>query len=36
MRMSLSVDHRVADGAVGGSFLAALKKIIEEPESLFN
>lgn len=35
MRMSLSVDHRVADGAAGGKFLAALKKVIEEPESLF-
>jgi pyruvate dehydrogenase E2 component (dihydrolipoamide acetyltransferase) len=31
MRMTLSCDHRVVDGAVGAKFLAALKKLLEAP-----
>jgi pyruvate dehydrogenase E2 component (dihydrolipoamide acetyltransferase) len=35
MRATLSVDHRVADGALAGQFLADLRKTVEAPESLF-
>ncbi len=31
MDVTLSCDHRVVDGAVGASFLAAFKKYIEKP-----
>jgi pyruvate dehydrogenase E2 component (dihydrolipoamide acetyltransferase) len=31
MSCTLSVDHRVVDGAVGAAFLAAFKALIEEP-----
>ncbi|AKF04767.1 pyruvate dehydrogenase complex dihydrolipoamide acetyltransferase [Sandaracinus amylolyticus] len=31
MRMTMSCDHRVVDGAVGAEWLAALKKILEAP-----
>jgi pyruvate dehydrogenase E2 component (dihydrolipoamide acetyltransferase) len=31
MSCTLSVDHRVVDGAVGAEFLAAFKKLIENP-----
>jgi len=31
MSCTLSVDHRVVDGAVGAEFLAAFKKLVEEP-----
>ncbi len=31
MSCTLSVDHRVVDGAIGAEFLAALKKLIEDP-----
>jgi len=31
MCATLSVDHRVVDGAVGAEFLAAFKKLIEDP-----
>ena len=31
MTCTLSVDHRVIDGAVGAEFLAAFKTLIEEP-----
>ena len=31
MTCTLSVDHRVVDGAVGAEFLAAYKKLIEDP-----
>ncbi len=35
MSCTLSVDHRVVDGAVGAEFLSAFKKLIEEPIRLF-
>ncbi|MBI9105444.1 MAG: 2-oxo acid dehydrogenase subunit E2 [Spirochaetales bacterium] len=31
MKMTLSCDHRVIDGAVGAAFLSDLKRMIEEP-----
>jgi pyruvate dehydrogenase E2 component (dihydrolipoamide acetyltransferase) len=31
MSCTLSVDHRVVDGAVGAEFLAAFRKLIEDP-----
>jgi len=31
MSCTLSVDHRVVDGAVGAEFMAAFKKLIEDP-----
>ena len=31
MTCTLSVDHRVVDGAVGAKFLSAFKKFIEDP-----
>ena len=31
MSCTLSVDHRVVDGAVGAEFLAVFKKLIEDP-----
>jgi pyruvate dehydrogenase E2 component (dihydrolipoamide acetyltransferase) len=31
LRLTLSVDHRVVDGAVGAQFLAALKSALEKP-----
>src|SRR5215468_10759598 len=34
MSCTLSVDHRVVDGAIGAEFLAAFKKLIEEPLSM--
>lgn len=34
MSCTLSVDHRSVDGAVGATFMAAFKRIIEEPVSL--
>lgn len=34
MTVTLSVDHRVVDGAVGAEFLAAFKSIIENPLSM--
>jgi pyruvate dehydrogenase E2 component (dihydrolipoamide acetyltransferase) len=32
--LSLSCDHRAIDGAVGGRFLTALRRLIEAPDSL--
>ncbi|SNB61113.1 pyruvate dehydrogenase E2 component (dihydrolipoamide acetyltransferase) [Arboricoccus pini] len=34
MTVTLSVDHRVVDGALGAEFLAEFKKLVEEPLSL--
>ena len=34
MTCTLSVDHRVVDGAVGAEFLAAFKQLIEQPVAL--
>ncbi|MFO0683512.1 MAG: pyruvate dehydrogenase complex dihydrolipoamide acetyltransferase [Sandaracinus sp.] len=34
LRMTLSCDHRVVDGAVGAEFLAVLKRIVEAPITL--
>jgi pyruvate dehydrogenase E2 component (dihydrolipoamide acetyltransferase) len=34
MSCTLSVDHRVVDGAVGAEFLAAFKKLIEYPAAM--
>ncbi len=34
MSVTLSVDHRVVDGAIGAEFLAAFKKYIEDPMSM--
>ena len=31
MKLTLSCDHRVIDGAVGAEFLATLKRVIEDP-----
>ena len=31
MSCTLSVDHRVVDGAIGAEFMSALKKLIENP-----
>jgi pyruvate dehydrogenase E2 component (dihydrolipoamide acetyltransferase) len=31
MTATLSVDHRVVDGVIGAEFLAAFKKLIEDP-----
>jgi pyruvate dehydrogenase E2 component (dihydrolipoamide acetyltransferase) len=34
MKLTLSCDHRVVDGAVGAEFLAALRKILEQPTQI--
>jgi pyruvate dehydrogenase E2 component (dihydrolipoamide acetyltransferase) len=34
MTVTLSLDHRAVDGATGGEFLAALRKIVEQPLSI--
>ena len=34
MKLSLTADHRVADGAVAAAFLAKVKKVIENPSLL--
>jgi pyruvate dehydrogenase E2 component (dihydrolipoamide acetyltransferase) len=34
MKVTLSCDHRVVDGATGAQFLQTLKQLIEEPERL--
>jgi len=35
IRLTLSLDHRVLDGAEGARFLSDLKALIEEPEDIF-
>jgi pyruvate dehydrogenase E2 component (dihydrolipoamide acetyltransferase) len=35
MTCTLSVDHRVVDGAIGAEFLATLKRLIENPMAIF-
>src|SRR3546814_16890934 len=34
MSCTLSVDHRVVDGAIGAEFLAAFKKLIEDQPTM--
>jgi pyruvate dehydrogenase E2 component (dihydrolipoamide acetyltransferase) len=34
MKMTLSCDHRVVDGAVGAQFLQTLRSYLEEPMNL--
>src|SRR3546814_436909 len=34
MSCTLSVDHRAVDGAVGAEFMAAFKKLVEDPISM--
>ncbi len=31
MKCTLSVDHRVVDGAVGAEFMAAFRRLLEDP-----
>ena len=34
MKMTMSCDHRVIDGALGAAFLATLKRMLEEPTAI--
>jgi len=34
MKVTLSCDHRVVDGAMGAAFLKTLKEYLEEPVTL--
>ena len=36
MRASLSLDHRVIDGATGAQFLSALRELLQHPEPLLS
>ncbi|MFM7721981.1 MAG: 2-oxo acid dehydrogenase subunit E2, partial [Bacteroidota bacterium] len=35
MKLTLSCDHRVVDGASGAAFLQTLKSMLEEPTLMF-
>jgi pyruvate dehydrogenase E2 component (dihydrolipoamide acetyltransferase) len=35
VKLSLSIDHRVVDGAVAARFLARIKELVESPSSIF-
>jgi pyruvate dehydrogenase E2 component (dihydrolipoamide acetyltransferase) len=35
MRVTLSCDHRVVDGALGAQFLAEVRRLLEHPVGLF-
>jgi len=34
MTMTLSVDHRIVDGAVGAQFLELIRDLLEAPQKL--
>jgi pyruvate dehydrogenase E2 component (dihydrolipoamide acetyltransferase) len=34
MKVTMSCDHRVIDGATGASFLQTLKEMLEEPAAI--
>jgi pyruvate dehydrogenase E2 component (dihydrolipoamide acetyltransferase) len=34
MRVTLSCDHRIIDGALGAKFLQTLKRLVENPLSM--
>ena len=34
MSCTLSVDHRAVDGAIGAEYLAAFKRLIEDPVTM--
>jgi len=34
LTMTLSVDHRVIDGALAARFLARVKQLLEDPQAL--
>jgi pyruvate dehydrogenase E2 component (dihydrolipoamide acetyltransferase) len=34
MKVTLSCDHRVVDGAIGAQFLASVRSYLEEPMNL--
>ncbi len=34
LKLTLSCDHRIVDGALGASFLQKIKSILENPEPL--
>lgn len=36
LRATLSLDHRVIDGSVGGAFLGSLCALIEQPDAIFS
>jgi pyruvate dehydrogenase E2 component (dihydrolipoamide acetyltransferase) len=33
--LTLSADHRVVDGAVGAAFLASLRSLLSDPQTLY-
>ena len=36
MKMTISLDHRVVDGAEGAKFLQEVKRLLESPKSLMD